>query len=80
MPNGTGETRLGITVSTKVGAAVVRVRIRRRIRELFRRRRDQLPPGVDLVLIARASAADSDYDALARAFDGLARKLKGSFR
>lgn len=74
-----GPTRLGITVSSKVGNAVLRVRLRRWLRELFRKRCAQLPPGVDLVLIARGSARDTDYEALSRAFDGVSEKLRRLF-
>jgi ribonuclease P protein component len=77
--NAQKETRLGLTVSTKVGNAVVRNRIRRRLREMFRRRREQLPPGLDLVFVARAGAALADYEELERAFLELARQLKGLF-
>lgn len=74
-----GPTRLGITVSSKVGNAVLRVRLRRQIRELFRKRRSQLPSGIDLVLIARGSAKDADYEALSRAFDAVSEKLRRLF-
>jgi ribonuclease P protein component len=47
--------RLGLTVSRKVGNAVVRNQIKRRIREWFRRHRNEFPKG-DLVVIARPSA------------------------
>jgi len=46
-------SRIGITVSRKVGNAVVRNRFKRRIREWFRAHRDELDPPVDLVVIAR---------------------------
>jgi ribonuclease P protein component len=49
--------RLGITVSRKVGGAVVRNRVKRRIREWFRAERGSLGRGVDWVVIARAPAA-----------------------
>ena len=52
---GTG-SRLGITVSRKVGNAVVRNYIKRNVREWFRASRDLLDPG-DLVVIARRDAA-----------------------
>jgi ribonuclease P protein component len=80
LPNDRGVTRIGLTVSTKVGNAVTRVRIRRMLRELFRKRRHQLPPSIDLVLIARASASEADFDGLAGAFDAIARKLRGTFK
>lgn len=49
--------RLGITVSKKVGNAVVRNRVRRMIREVFRRQKAQLKDGLELVVIAKQSAA-----------------------
>lgn len=49
--------RLGVTVSRKVGNAVVRNRVKRRIREWFRREGAQQAPGLDLVVIARPPAA-----------------------
>lgn len=57
--------RLGVTVSRKVGGAVVRSRVKRRIREAFRRRRELLPLGSDVVVIARAGAAVLGSEAVA---------------
>lgn len=51
------QSRLGITVSAKVGNSVVRNRIKRHVREYFRRRRNALQPGADILVIARAGAA-----------------------
>ena len=50
--------RLGVTVSRRVGIAVVRNRVKRRIREWFRRDGHALVAGRDVVVIARAAAAD----------------------
>ncbi len=51
--NELGQTRLGLSVSRKVGGAVVRNRWKRMLREAFRLCREQLPPGVDLVIVAK---------------------------
>jgi len=51
--NGLPHTRLGVSVSRKVGGAVLRNRWKRCIREAFRLSREQLPPGVDLIVIPR---------------------------
>jgi len=77
--NQLGTTRMGFTVSTKVGNAVVRNRIRRRLRELYRRRRAALPSGVDVVIVARTSAPSADFGGLSRAFDQIASRLRSLF-
>ena len=51
--NGLNYARLGLSVSRKVGGAVVRNRWKRLLREAFRLRRADLPAGVDLVVIPR---------------------------
>ncbi|MGA2254263.1 MAG: ribonuclease P protein component [Thermoguttaceae bacterium] len=55
-PNGLAHPRLGLSVSRKVGGAVVRNRWKRCIREAFRLSREQLPSGVDLIVIPRSDA------------------------
>jgi ribonuclease P protein component len=50
-------SRLGVTVSSRVGNAVVRNRVKRLIREIFRERRLMLPAALDIVVIARPDAA-----------------------
>lgn len=69
-------TRLGLTVSSKVGGAVLRVRLRRQLRDIFRKRRGELPAGLDLVLVVRPSGAQADYAMLNRAFGEIASKLR----
>jgi ribonuclease P protein component len=63
--NGLENARLGVTVSRKVGCAVVRNRIKRYIRETFRTNRSCLP-AVDLNVIARSEAATMDFNSLQR--------------
>lgn len=82
LPNGRadGLTRLGLTVSTKVGPSVTRNRIRRRLRELFRVRKDSLPRALDMVFIARNSAAEADFARLSRAFDRVSVELHKKYK
>lgn len=69
-----GEVGIGITVTKKIGGAVVRNRARRRLREALRQ---LLPgparPGHDYVVVARPAA-------LSQTFTDLARDLDGAFR
>ncbi|MBW2496252.1 MAG: ribonuclease P protein component [Deltaproteobacteria bacterium] len=64
-------SRLGITASRKVGNAVRRNRFKRRVREWFRRRRLDLDPPVDLVVIARRSGAALEMAELDQRLSGL---------
>ena len=66
--NGLGYNRLGLTVSTKLGHAVVRNRIRRRLREIVRLNEGRLQNGYDVVLVARSAAVEANYAALTRSF------------
>jgi ribonuclease P protein component len=56
--------RLGVSVSKKIGAAVVRNRYKRLFREAFRLTRPELPAGVDLILIPRAQAGEPTLERL----------------
>lgn len=67
-PNGRGHNRLGVTVSTKLGCAVVRNRARRRLREVYRLAQPALKQGYDVVLVARGRAAGGPYQKLTAAF------------
>ena len=60
--------RLGFTVSSKLGNAVTRNRIRRRLREVCRLNADRLSAGHDIVIVARSRALTADFTALCNAF------------
>jgi ribonuclease P protein component len=59
--NGLAVNRLGLTVSTKVGKAVVRNRVRRRLKEAYRLSEESFPRGYDIVVVARDTAIDADF-------------------
>lgn len=54
-PNGLPHPRIGLSVSRKVGSAVVRNRVKRLLREAFRLSQHGLPTGLDLVVIPLAA-------------------------
>lgn len=67
--------RLGITVGVKLGCAVKRNRVRRRLRELFRLSQPEMKRGYDIVLVARGRAVNAPYRELERAFRRSCDKL-----
>lgn len=82
-PNGRAGPRIGITVTKKCGGAVVRNRVRRRVRELYRRRfRPVLAAagggGLDLVVNVRPEGAAAALETLSVDFDRLLSRLKGT--
>lgn len=73
--NQSDQTRLGVTVSKKVGNSPTRNHIKRRIREAFRLTRPSLPVGFDLVVVARSLACRAtmhDFVALLTQWGGQA--------
>ena len=63
--------RLGVLTSRLVGSAVERTRVRRRLRELFRLQRPQLPAGLWMVIVLRRSAVRATFAALAEEWRAL---------
>ena len=74
-PNRGRRNRLGVTVSTKLGKAVVRNRVRRRLREIYRLSQPELRQGYDIVLVARTRAVTATYGELTRAYRAGCEKL-----
>lgn len=71
-----GETNhLGITASTKLGHAVVRNKVRRRLREIYRLSESRLTRGHDIVVVARVRSVTADYKRLEREFYTACRAL-----
>jgi len=74
--NGGAGNRLGLTVGTKVGKAVQRNRVRRRLKEIYRLHERELQPGRDVVIVARVRAREADYRELERDFLSACARLK----
>ena len=72
--NGRSFNRLGLTTGTKLGHAVVRNKLRRRLRAIYRIHESELKPGFDIVVVCRAGSVTASYQRLERDFLRLARK------
>ena len=72
--NRTQSNRVGITVGKKLGHAVVRNRVRRRLREVYRLNEERFAPGWDIVVVARSRCIKADFGKLTQAYLSLAEK------
>ncbi len=71
-------SRLGVTVSRRIGNAVVRNRVKRRVREIFRKViRERLPSGTSIVVIARGGAGALESAIIGDELAMAARNLSG---
>ena len=68
--------RIGFTVSNKLGKAVKRNRVRRRLREIYRLHEGRFVPGTELVIVARGRAVTASYRQLEAAFLSACGKLE----
>ena len=73
--NGLNRNRFGITVSKKLGKAVVRNRAKRRLREVFRLTSQHLAQGYDFVMVARGRTASCPYNRLSADFNQAVKAL-----
>lgn len=74
-PNRRGVNRLGVTVGAKLGKAVVRNRVRRRLREIFRLNQGRMKQGYDVILVGRTRAVTARYRDLERSYMQLCARL-----
>ena len=70
----TATNRVGVTVSKKLGGAVVRNRVRRRLREVYRLKEAKFAPGWDIVVVARSRCITADFQKLTECYLSLAEK------
>ena len=66
--------RVGLTVGKKLGHAVIRNRVRRRLREVYRLNEARFTPGWDIVVVARSRCIDASFQKLTNAYLSLAEK------
>ena len=76
--NGLGESRFGMSVGRALGGAVVRNQIRRRVREIVRLDRGEIPSGWDIVVHPRASARSARFSQLREELTALLRNSLGA--
>lgn len=76
-PSPTGSLRFGVTVSKRVGPAVVRNRVKRLLREAFRQHKALFPPMLDVVAIARPESVAVALDQVRAELALAARRLSG---
>ena len=69
-----GRARIGFVTSKRIGGAVIRNRIRRRLREIYRSHQHDLRGDAWIVVVARPAAASASYRVLADEWCALARR------
>jgi ribonuclease P protein component len=76
-----GDTRFGLATGRKLGGAVIRNRLRRRLREALRALAPSFQPGWDVLIIARPGLVNATHEELSEAIARLLRRggvLEGS--
>ncbi len=80
VPNGRDYDRFGISTGRRLGGAVQRNRLRRRLREVLRRAPNDSGHGWDVLIVVRPAAVDASFDELRTALERLLGTVRGSVR
>jgi len=78
VPNALDYDRFGISTGRRLGGAVQRNRVRRRIREILRRAPNDTGHGWDILIVARPASVDATFDDLRAALERLLGSVRGS--
>jgi ribonuclease P protein component len=78
VPNGRDHDRFGISTGRRLGGAVARNRVRRRLREVLRRSPNQTGHGWDILLVVRPAAVTATFDELGSALERLLHAIRAT--
>lgn len=70
--------RVGFAAGKRLGNAVIRNRCKRRLKECYRLFRDEAPPGVDMIVVARKSLVKAEWASVVAAYRDLLRRTRSS--
>jgi len=77
MPNPDLSRRIGFSAGKRLGGAVVRNRCKRRLRECCRLHLNEIPTGVDLIVVARRAMVSAKWDSIVASFTDALRRSRG---
>jgi ribonuclease P protein component len=80
VPNGRDHDRFGISTGRRLGGAVQRNRVRRRVREVLRQDTNETGHGWDILIVARPPAVDASFDELRSTLQRLLGLVRGPVR
>ena len=80
VPNGRDHDRFGISTGRRLGGAVQRNRVRRRLREILRRSPNESGHGWDILIVVRPPAVDASFDELRTTLERLLHSVRGTVR
>lgn len=80
VPNGRDHDRYGISTGRRLGGAVRRNRVRRRLREILRQQPNDTGHGWDILIVVRPAAVDVPFADLRSAVERLLRSIRGSVK